>query len=169
MERYTVFTDWKNQYSKKDRGLRALSRHLPFSPGKYLAQRISFIPWTCLSCWKQLGKGPEKANLAGGGGELQQTGFSTLVDGLNAGCMGPPHPHPQPWRARGSSGHTLHHPFASKGDKRSPSYTLSCPRSVKGQNWKNSSSLLFEILFLQSVAHWTHPNIYWYEQPYLIS
>lgn len=81
---------------KKDRGLRALSRHLPFSPGKYLAQRISFIPWTCLSCWKQLGKGPEKANLAGGGGELQQTGFSTLVDGLNAGCMGPPHPHPQP-------------------------------------------------------------------------
>lgn len=85
-----------SQYSKKDRGLRALSRHLPFSPGKYLAQRISFIPWTCLSCWKQLGKGPEKANLAGGGGELQQTGFSTLVDGLNAGCMGPPHPHPQP-------------------------------------------------------------------------
>ena len=99
-------------------------RHLSFSPGRNLAQRISFIPWTCLSCGKQLGSGPEKTNSGGGGGERQQTGFSTLVNGLNTGCMGPLAPPPAP-TSRGSSGYTLHHPFAAKGDKRSSSYSHS--------------------------------------------
>lgn len=109
-------------------------RHLSFSPGRNLAQRISFIPWTCLSCGKQLGIGPEKTNSRGGGGERQQTGFSTLVNGLNTGCMGPLTPTPAPAQPVTPFFFFRLHPpspFCSQGRQEVLKLlSLSCPRCI---------------------------------------
>lgn len=103
-------------------------RHLSFSPRRNLTQRISFIPWTCLSCGKQLGSGPEKTNSGGGGGERQQTGFSTLVNGLNTGCMGPLAPAPSPDELGVFRSHPPS-PFCFQGRQEVfKLLSLSCPR-----------------------------------------
>lgn len=99
----------------------------------------------------------------------RRASFSASVDGLNTGYMGPLTPAP----ALMSQGVFRLHPpspFCFQGRQEvSKLFSLSFPRSVKSQNRIGRILVhysLFEILFVQSVAHWTHPNIYWWFTPH---